>query len=410
MKIKRWTTEQDTPVLYAYCPENPMVEINVVFFAGSAYDGNQDGLAQLTNLLIKQGTAKYDVNQVAKLFNELGARLQVNADRDTASISMLSLSDKKYFDPAFSLFAELITAPSFPETGFLRAKKMIANAIKQQSQMPDIIARDCFFSAIFNGHSYAHPVLGTTTSIKAIELNDVRSFYKKFYIARNAFITIVGDLPQEKAKKIANLLTLNLKPGKMFPALPKPSLQKNSSQLIQFPSEQSQVLLGQIAINYNDPDYFPLLLACNILGGPSAAARLFKQIREKNGLTYNIGCRLAPLKVGGFITINFKTRRSQVKHALNLTEQVITQFYEQGTNKTELMLVKKKIINGFPMAMATNHNISYSLQNLGLFDLPITFYDSYCDNIMAVTPAMIKKMNEKYLNLNNLVVIVVGGA
>lgn len=408
MKIKIWKTDSDAKVYYVHQPQNPMIEIDIIFKAGSAYDENQYGIAQLTNMMLSQGTENYNEAKIAMLFDDVGANFFFNTLKDTTSIGLQSLSEKKYFDKAIKLFTEILTQPIFPTRAFKTSKQMVLNAIEQQQTMPDLIASNVFFNSIYQQHPYAHLTLGTIKTVKKLSIIDLKNFYHRFYTAKNSIITIVGDIDENHAIAVANELTAGLPRSSKLITLNEPVVNCLPPQLIQFPAIQSQILLGQIAINYDHPDYFPLYLATQLLGGPSAAARLFKEVREKHGLTYDISCQLSSFLYKGLIIIHFQTKIEMLEKALNLTEKIIDEFTKFGPSRKELSLVQRKIVNGFPLTTSTNAGISNVLARLALFNLPINFFDDYCDNIKAVTIKEIKNASMKYLQTQSLQKVVVG--
>ena len=78
-----------------------MVDMRVVFDAGSARDAGQPGVASLTNALLDQGAAGLDAGAIARGFEQQGAKLSGGVDRDMAWLSLRSLSDRSVADACF---------------------------------------------------------------------------------------------------------------------------------------------------------------------------------------------------------------------------------------------------------------------------------------------------------------------
>ena len=80
-----------------------MIDISVVFAAGSAYDDKQWGVASFTNAMLNEGTLKHSANQIATLFDSVGAEYSAVVGRDTATLSLRSLTKKSYLNPIWYL-------------------------------------------------------------------------------------------------------------------------------------------------------------------------------------------------------------------------------------------------------------------------------------------------------------------
>ena len=73
--IQHWQTDNGARVYYVPAPELPIVDVRMVFSAGSARDAGQPGLARMTNHLLDQGAAGLSANDIADTLEGLGAEL-----------------------------------------------------------------------------------------------------------------------------------------------------------------------------------------------------------------------------------------------------------------------------------------------------------------------------------------------
>ena len=72
--IEHWQTEAGTRVYFVEAPQLPMLDIRLIFDAGSARDGDLPGTALLTNAMLKEGTKNADTNAIAAAFDDVGAK------------------------------------------------------------------------------------------------------------------------------------------------------------------------------------------------------------------------------------------------------------------------------------------------------------------------------------------------
>ena len=111
--IQHWQTANGVRVYFVPATELPMVDVRLVFAAGSARDAGQPGLARMTNLLLDKGAAGLSADEIAIRLESLGANLGTGALRDMAWVSLRSLSDAAHLQPALDMFRDVVSKPDF---------------------------------------------------------------------------------------------------------------------------------------------------------------------------------------------------------------------------------------------------------------------------------------------------------
>ncbi len=409
INIQHWQTQNGAKVYFVASKQIPMLDVQVVFNAGSARDGSQSGLAQLTNSMLNQGSLNHDVESIASEFENRGAQIALNTTRDSASVSLRTLVEPGMLKHNVDLFAEIINHPTFPATAFERRKRNIIADINQQLQTPGYVAAKTFFHLLYNGHPYAHPIAGTIKSVTKIKSPDVEEFYKQYYVAKNAIIVLVGDINQQQARDIANKIVGSLPTGITATALtPIKNITQPKIKTIDFPSVQTHIIIGQIAINHHSPEYFPLLVGNYILGGSPLISRLFYAVREQHGYVYSVGSYFLPMCDDGPFVISLQTKSSQAQQALQLTRQTFLTFVKQGPNQQELAAAKKGIIGGFPLKLDSNAAITAQVAAIGFYNLPLDYLNTYRNKIAAVDFQAVKNAFNNVIQPQHLVTVTVG--
>lgn len=407
--IQYWESQQGAKVYLVKRSEIPAVNIDIFFKAGSAFDHQQHGLSSIANAMLNQGTTSYDADEIANRFADVGAQLRIYSGRDSACLGLKCLSEKKYFNSAFKTFLNILSSINFPEDAFQRRQKQTLSVLQMHQQTPNSIAKDAFYSALYGEHPYAYPVEGTQKSIMSLTREDAERFYRKYYVIRNATIIIVGDISRQDAEKKVDEIAKSLPQGEEAPAIVRAMALRNHQEIrIPFPSEQSNVWLGQLGMTIHDPDYYAMQIANDILGGASITSRLFTQIRGKHGLVYGIGSTFQYSDGIGPFLIHFATQNSTVKKALSLTQSIVRDYVNKGPSQKEFMMAKQKINNEFPLSIATNQDILHYLIQIGFYKLPVDYIDTYRANIAAVSLAEVKAALKKHIKPDEMIKVIVG--
>ncbi len=407
--IQNWQSEKGANVFFVEAREIPIVDIQIIFDAGSARNGQQAGLAALTNSLLDEGAAGLTADQISQGFDDVGANYGGSAGYDSASVSLRSLTDPAILKPALENLARVLVRPDFPEDAMTRQKNRTLIGIRNKQQSPGALANDAFFAEVFKGHPYAVPSSGTEESVSALQRRDVVGFHKNYYVAKNATIAIVGDLTKAQAQGIVEKLLKELPAGEKPEPIPTVStLKKPAKVQIEHPSSQTHVLLGQTGLKRGDADYFALYVGNHVLGGGGMISRLFAEIREKRGLSYGAYSYFSPMRENGPFTASLQTRTDQAEEALEVLQDNLEKFINHGPTEAELVASKKNITGGFPLRLDSNSKIVGYLAMIGFYGLPNNYLETFNTNVNAVTVDQIKDAFKRRLSPDKFVTVMVG--
>ena len=409
VSIEHWQTEQGGRVYFVQTAALPMIDVRVAFDAGSARDGAQFGLAALTSAMLENGAAEWDADEVARRFEMVGATFSSGVSRDMAWLSVRSLVEPELLNKALTTYQTVLAQPRFAEDDFQREKSRTLAGLKQREESPAAIASMAFYRALYRDHPYAHPEEGDVQTVSGFETADLKAFYKKFYVAANAIVVIVGDINRQRAEQIAGQLLSGLPVGDKPQALPVVDIPSAAErQHIDFPSSQTHILLGMPGVHRKDPDYFPLYVGNHILGGGSLVSRLFDEVREKRGLAYTASSQLMPLFRSGPFTLGLQTRNDQAEKALQVAKATLQDFVDKGPTDAELSAAKNNIVGGFAMRVDTNGKLADYVTMIGFYQQPLDYLEQFQNKIQAVGVAEVKEAFKRRIHPEWMQTVLVG--
>ncbi|QDP71835.1 insulinase family protein [Legionella israelensis] len=404
-----WLTPNGTRVVFYQTKEVPILDIQIAFAAGSAYDDKHFGLSTLTTNLLNQGNAGLNATEIAERLAETGAQYSADSSRDMVVVSLRTLTRQDALQKAVDTFIQIIGQPDFPEQAVEREKKQQITAIEQSMESPDRVATDAFFKLLYQQHPYAHPVLGTVNQVQALSRKEVIQFYKTYFVAANAVLVIVGDIDSSSAHQLAESISKNLPRGTFASTIPKAKTAAKTKELnIPYPSSQTILRMGQLGIDHHSPIYFPLMVGNYILGGGSLVSRLAIEVREKRGLTYGAYSQFIPMPGDGPFLISLSTKNEQAKEALNVTMNTVKNFLSKGPDEIELRAAKQYLTGSFPLSLASNKNIATMLLKIAFYHLPDDFLDTYIKNVEQVSLKDIEQAFKQEIHPDKFLFVTVG--
>jgi zinc protease len=255
---------------------------------------NRSTAGSLAGSMLMRGTTKHTRQQIQDELNRLKARAFVGGSAQSASFSIETTREN--LPAVMRLVAEILREPAFQPSEFELLKQENLAAIEQQKTEPTTIA----FTA-YSRHVNPYPkgdVRYITTvdedieNLKAATLDDAKQFYKDFYGASDAQLTVIGDFDDKEIAKLAQELFGSWKSPRQYTRVP--SLFKEVPALNQSfntPDKANAFFVAGFNLGLRDdnPDYPALALGHYMLGGGFLNSRLAARIRQKDGLSYGVG-------------------------------------------------------------------------------------------------------------------------
>jgi zinc protease len=385
----------------------PFVTIQLLIDSGSRRDPSaEEGLSYLTARGLLLGTSKRPVTVIHEELDFMGASLSSSSGRDYATLSLQVL--KKDLDKGWDLFMDVLTQPTFPEEEIKREVEKALAAIQSAEDQPDEVAEKEFQKTLFPNSPYGHPVEGTKESLPRMTRESVVRFYRTHYHPNNAILTVVGDISAEEVK--TKLLPILAKwPMAEIPKISfNPSfVREEKTMKIDRGITQANIILGQIGVSRDNPDYYALTVMNYILGGGGFTSRLVEEIRTKRGLAYSVASFFDPGKYPGSFQIVLQTKNSSAREAIALSFQEMERIRKGLISEKELEGAKKYLIGSFPMRLNTQGKLVSFLTQMEYFGLGLDYPEKYPSLIRSITREEVLRVAKKYLHPKNIILVVV---
>ena len=287
-----------------------------------------------------------------KMEDLYGAYVKARTER-IGNLSVVSLiltivdptivKDPALFDEALNLFKEMIDDhSSFNLDTFNDEKRMLIEQWETLKDKKRAYAREKFVEHFFKGDSYGYPLTGTLKDIKKLTVDDVFDYYQNMLPNQARYVIVNGRLSDEDLIKVESKLGKTKKMGLPFiTSFRKPHEKKVIYELTQM--QQAIVKMGYVFPIYrHDKLYDAAVIVETILGG-YPESRLFKIIREEQGLCYDIASSYDYYK--GVMMISSGIDLSKVDHALQSIEELVANMIEKGFTEEELTQAKAYYIH-----------------------------------------------------------------
>lgn len=394
--------------------ELPLIAVSLLVRSGSIYEPTgKSGLCSLLSRLLRTGgTHKYPVDKLDEILEFKSAGISGSADYEEMKVSASCLSrDAK---DILAFLQEVVFAPTFPEDKLQYEKSRLLQTIQRQNDEPGAIADRHFRKLIYGTHPLGEVSYGTRESVNSITRNDIIKFYKAYFIPNNMIIGVSGDfrmfeMMEMLEQTLGSVPASNKLPDFNIKSL-EPEIPASAASVNYIPRElkQSIIRLGQLGIDRLNPDYFAVRLMNAILGGDTAS-RMYQAVREKEGLAYSVFSYFyMHLKAPGFFIAGTETRNEKAHTSISLMLDEITKMRQEYVSDNELESTKEAELNRFAFRFDDSQRVVEQCMYLEYIGLPKDYLETYRTRIMAVTKEDIRRVAQKYLQPDKLMLLLVG--
>ncbi|MFJ3148181.1 insulinase family protein [Pseudomonas putida] len=406
--VQAWTTATGAGVKFVEARGLPIVDVVLRFKAGTSQAPLQSGLAALTLHMLDEGSQLYTAAQQAERMERLGAIMDKQVRLEHATLSLRSLSSKALLDPALALFIDLAARPAFPALALETVKRQLLQSNASRERRPDIRARSEVFRHLFKGHPYGNPWGSTAEGMATVTPEDLRAFHQRAYSASNLEMVLVGDLSLADAQDITQQISQALPQGWSAVKLPAvPAAASATVNIEQDGASSALVLAVPMNVPANDPEYPALVLASEVLGA-DLESRLMVEMRQRRGLTYGIYSRVSPMSAGGLLTISWEIAPAYVQGSQALVEELLRDFIDQGPTQAELDLARNRLAGQQLRGIAQNKSLAALLAQITHQNQPADYLNTYIERIGRLTPADLRAVMQRRLDLDQKVLVSVG--
>lgn len=368
------------------------------------YTEKKPGTSSMVSALLGTGTENISKDEFNEEVDFLGARISFGSE--SASASSLS----KFFPRVIELMADGALNPVFKQEEFdSEQKKLIESLKSSQKDVGTIASR--LSSALAYGSNHPYGQYTSVETVEEINLEDVENAYRNYFVPENAFLVIVGDIKKRQAKKLVKKHFGDWKkatpPGTSLPDV-KPA-QYTQIDFVDMPNAVQSEIIAQntVDLEMKDPDYFPVLVMNQILGG-SFGSYLNMNLREDKGYTYGARSSVGSSRYASRFRATVGVRNEVTDSSVVEILKEVDRIRNEDVDPEKLEDTKKKFAGNFVMRLEQPSTVASYALNIETNNLPEDFYETYLEKINAVSVEDVKRVAQKYLKTDKMQIVVAG--
>lgn len=342
----------------------------------------QAGITHFLEHMLFKGTHKRAAYDIAQSMESVGGYL--NAFTSTEYTCYYARCLDTELDTALDVLSDMVINSQFPQDELEKEKKVVLEEMKMYKDSPDDVVFEEFSNQIFKDHPIGRPVIGFEDTVKSFTREDLFDYMQERYQPDNLLVAVAGHVDHvQLLDRVQDLLnyqvdgnTVNLdQPLKPYHV---------TSKTVTKPIEQTHMIIGRRALNFEHPDKYLLLLANTILGG-GMSSRLHQNIREKYGYCYSISPFNQTYMDTGLFGVYTGTDLEYVDHVRELINDEFLRMQHEIVDEKELSEAKAQLKGKLLLSQENTSNRMTRLAKSELYFNRFVTLDELVENIDAVS-------------------------
>jgi predicted Zn-dependent peptidase len=383
-----------------------VTRVDLVLQAGSVHQKKRL-VADTVSKLLREGTRGFNSKQLAEKLDYFGAYFDVNAGKDTTTLTLFSLT--RHLPELLPVVKDMLNDAIFPE------EEMKIHMERDRQEFLVNIEKVRFkasleFNQLIFGRNTAYGQVLTVDDFERLTRADLFDFYGKHYIPQKSYVVLSG-----KVDKLVKDLTVKYfgedwHKGNNIPSsgLHYSAINPMKAQFVEKKgSMQSAIRIGRQMVGKQHPDYNRFILLNTVLGG-YFGSRLMSNLREDKGYTYGVSSFVANYLHSGYFSVATEVNAEHTQAAIDEIYKEIQTLRENKISTEELELVKSYIYGSFLRNFDGPFALAERFKAVKDFGLGFDFYRKSLKEILTIDAGQLIETANKYLQNEDLYRLVVG--
>jgi zinc protease len=374
-------------------------------------EGGNIAIPTLSGMMLDRGTKTLDKFAISEKLDNVGAEISFQVGVQSLEIRAKCL--KKDLPLVIEMIAAELRTPALSGAEFNKAKQQFVGELEASGQNSSALASEAFGRAVFpQGHpNHPHTLKEYTAAAKSASLEELKAFQAKYYGPAHMTLVVAGDVSDADTQAEIAKRFSGWSGGQDYLRPAKPAVASAPAEITVPLADKPSVtmLLGQATgLRYGDPDSLALRLGTAILGR-GFTGRLMSTVRDKEGLTYNIGENMGDDSIAdGVWEISASFAPALLNKGVESTRREVAKWWKDGVTEQELAMRKQGVIGSYEVGLSTTLGLAETILVNIQRGYDLAWLDSYPKTVKAVTREQVNAAIKAHINPSTMVLVEAG--
>ncbi|HUK13535.1 MAG TPA: pitrilysin family protein [Thermoanaerobaculaceae bacterium] len=322
-------------------PKAPTAAVGAWLRCGSAHEGKEvAGITHLIEHLLLRRCGGRTPEAIAEEIDSLGGAVDAFTTRETCAVTAHVPAER--FEEALALVLDAAFAPRFLPDEVELERRVVAAEFDMVQDSPAEVAAEEALAACWGDHPLARPVLGRREVVDRLGVDALGRFHRERFVADNLLLVAVGPVDEARLRERVAALPAG---GVQHPPLAAPAWHRGVTTEEREGLEQVYADLVLPALPADDPEILTLGVLHQLLGG-GAASRLFRELRDRLGLVYDVGSSIYATAAAGVLEVEFSAPVRQAGACWDAVFRVLERVAAGEVSDREVELARRGLVAG----------------------------------------------------------------
>lgn len=394
--VKKTTLDNGLTIVTEHTPAVKSVSVGIWAKTGSRNETEQQsGVTHFLEHMLFKGTKDRSSYDIAMSMESVGGYL--NAFTSSEYTCYFSRCLDTELDRALDVLSDMVLHPSFPEEEIEKEKNVVIEEMKMYRDSPKDYLLEEFVAQSFPNHPLGRSTLGVEETVSSFTRQDLYDYMEDRYQPSNLLISVAGNAKHQQVVELT---------ASAFDEVESKELRELDQSLTDYEVkstelnkaiEQTHLVMGRRALNYDHKDKFKLLLANTVLGS-GMSSRLHQNVREKYGYCYTITSFNQSYQDTGLYGVYAGTDREYVDHLRELVNKELKELRTEAIPEKELSEAKSQLKGKLLLSLESTSNRMSRLAKNEIYFNRYKTLDELTQKIDAVQADEIQEFSQSFFD------------
>lgn len=408
LMYKKTKESNGLTVVTAPMPHMASVSLGVWIGIGGRHESaRESGISHFIEHMVFKGTLKRGAKELKESIEGVGGSFN-GFTSDEVTCYMVKVPSK-YTDLGLDILSDMVINPRFDAEDIAREKFVVCEEIKMYRDQPADHVLEILGGLMWPGNPLGRPLTGSMSTVKRLRREDLVKFKEENYHPANIAVVAAGKVDEDAFAKAAASRFAWQKPKKAN-VLEEASWKQRSpkARFLGDKTKQAHIAFGFPVPDMPEKDRYSAKVMDVALGG-NMSSRLFEELREKNGLCYDISSSFKRHSdVGEMIIHAGVDNKKALTAAAAIVDQILL-MRDVGLTEDELVRAKEYIKGQFLLAMERTSARMLWLGDKVMIEKKIPDVGEVLNHVEAVKLEDVKKIGEKIFAGSRASLALIGG-
>jgi zinc protease len=398
-------------ITYRSNVKDVIIVIGVLPAGDAMVDSGNIAIPTLSGMMLDRGTKALDKFSISEKLENVGAEISFVVGVQSLEIRAKCL--RKDLPLIIDTMAAELRAPALLVGEFNKAKEQFVGELEASVQDSTALASEAFGRAVFpEGHpNRPHTLNEYIAAAKTANLEQIKAFQAKYYGPAHMTLVVVGDVNDADTQADVTKAFSGWSGGQDYLRAAKPAAPTAASEItVPLADKPSvNVLFGQASgLRYSDPDNLALRIGTAILGR-GFTGRLMSTVRDKEGLTYNIGASMGDDSiVDGVWEVSASFAPTLLAKGVESTRREVNKWWKDGITEQELASRKQGMVGSYFVSLSTTEGLAETILANAQRGYDPSWLDGYPKAVKALTRDQVNAAIKAHINPSAMVLVEAG--